>query len=70
MTANQLIFQITHDIGGSGNAHLAMTIEEVRKDLPREISLLAQFCLTSYLQAVFRDILCPLLFFSDDLTIC
>ena len=39
MTANQLVSKISHEIGGSGNAHLAMTIEEVSKYLPREISL-------------------------------
>ena len=39
MTANQLVSQIAREIGGSGSAHLAMSIEEVRKYLPREISL-------------------------------
>ena len=39
MTANQLVSQIAREIGGTGSAHLAMTIEEARRYLPREISL-------------------------------
>ena len=39
MTANQIIAEISHEIGGAGYAHLAMAIDVATKYMPREVSL-------------------------------